>query len=170
MEVRAAAATMAKASGAVHAAASLCGLLPLPIKLGRSVRSSQIPYRIFMRRSAVKAGSPFGNQFGSGGPGRVDAEMIVLRKRIQELRMQETNYAPPQHWMKWEKEWSVTYASDICQFIGWLQNMLINIRPAIAIAALALISVSVTTFVLLLFRFLGSLDMEFFTKSLRDGN
>jgi hypothetical protein len=78
----------------------------------------------------------------AGDPSRVDAEMIVLRKRMQELRMQETNYAPPQHWMKWEKEWSVTYTSDICQFVGWLQNMLINTRPALAMAALALISLS----------------------------
>ena len=74
--------------------------------------------------------------------------MIVLRKRMQELRMEETNYAPPQHWMKWEKEWSVTYTSDICQFVGWLQNILINTRPTLAMAALALISLSPLVLVL----------------------
>lgn len=150
---------MAIGSEAAHAAATLRGLFPLPTQLGRSVRKSQIPSTIFMRRVAVKAS---GNQFGSGDPSRVDAEMIVLRKRIQELRMQETNYLPPPQWMKWEKEWSVTYASDISQFMGWLQNMLYNTRPALAIAALALILVSVPTFVLLLVQFiLGSLDTRF---------
>eukprot|EP00253_Pinus_taeda_P033233 PITA_33233 len=154
MDVRAVTA-MAKASGAVHRAESICGLPPLRRKKGTSLRktaqaNSQIQYRNSLRRAAVKAASSNDNPFGADDSDRVDEEMIVLRKRIQELRMQETNYLPPQHWMKWEKEWSVTYASDICQFMGWLQNMLYNTRPALAITALALISVSVPTFVLLL--------------------
>jgi hypothetical protein len=167
MDVRAATA-MAKSS-----AASLCGLLPLHTKLGRTVRDSQIQYGNNLRRAAVKAASCSDNQFGSGDPSRVDTELIVLRKRMQELRMQETNYAPPQHWMKWEKEWSVTYTSDICQFVGWLQNMLINTRPALAMAALALIPLSLLVFVLLLlFQViqvsapLMTLAMEFLTKLL----
>jgi hypothetical protein len=155
---------------AVHGAASLCGLLPLHPKLGRTVRDSQIQYGIILRRAAVKSASCSDNQFGSGDPSRVDAEMIVLRKRIQELRMHQTNYAPPQHWMKWEKEWSVTYTSDICEFVGWLQNILIKTRPSIVIVALALISLSLLVFVwLLLFQVsapLIALAMEFLTKLL----
>jgi len=115
--------------------------------LGRSVLKI---HRIILRRAVVEATSSSANQIGSGDPSIVDAEMIVLRKRMQELNMQEIKYAPPQHWMKWEKEWSVTYTSDICQFIGWLQNMLINTRPALAMAALALISLSLLASVLLL--------------------
>eukprot|EP00253_Pinus_taeda_P028819 PITA_28819 len=177
MAVRVATA-MAKVSGAVHGAEGMCGLLPLQTNFGRSVReasqaNSQIQYRIILKRTAVKAAKSSDNQFGSGGPSRVDAEMIVLRKRIQELRMQETNYLPPQHWMKWEKDWSVTYASDICEFVGWLQNMLINTRPVFAIVALALILLSLLVFVSrLLFLVLRvstpliALAMEFVTKLL----
>eukprot|EP00253_Pinus_taeda_P017967 PITA_17967 len=177
MAVRVATA-MAKVSGAVHGAERMCGLLPLQTNFGRSFReasraNSQIQYRIILKRTAVKAAKSSDNQFGSGGPSRVDAEMIVLRKRIQELRMQETNYLPPQHWMKWEKDWSVTYASDICEFVGWLQNMLINTRPVFAIVALALILLSLLVFVSrLLFLVLRvstpliALAMEFVTKLL----
>ena len=77
------------------------------------------------------------------GPSSVDSELVVLRKRMHELRRQERNYAPPEHWMKWEKEWSVTYASDVCEAVGWLQNKLIHTRPSMAVASLALISLSV---------------------------
>eukprot|EP00253_Pinus_taeda_P031839 PITA_31839 len=162
---------MATGSEAVHAAASVRGLFPLPTNLGGSVRNSQIPCRIFIRRAAVNACGHSGNQFGSGDPSKVDTDMIVLRKRILELRMHEINYLPPQHWMKWEKVWSVTYASDVCKFLLWLQNMLYNTRPALAIAGLALISVSVPTFVLFFVQFfLGSLHLKFLSKLLFDGN
>jgi len=57
---------VAAATGAVHETASLCGLLPFQTKLGRSLRNSQIQYGIFMRKAAIRAGSPRGNQFGSG--------------------------------------------------------------------------------------------------------
>jgi len=90
MDVRAANA-MAKASGVIHGAAGVCGLLPLNTKLGRSLRktsqaNSQI-HRIIFRRAAVKATSSIANQIGSGDPSIVEAEMIVLRKRMQKLRM-----------------------------------------------------------------------------------
>nr|ABK23257.1 unknown [Picea sitchensis] len=157
--------TMAKAGEAIHVA-SLCGLLPLETEMGRLLgksQSSQI--QMIKRRATVKAASSGGNQSGPGGPSSVDAELIVLRKRIHELRRQERNYAPPQHWMKWEKDWSVTYASDVCEAAGWLQNKLINTRPSITIASLALISLSVpVSLVLLLSRASGpvsSLAMAF---------
>lgn len=165
---------VAAATGAVRGAASLCGLLPLQTKLGRSVCNFQSHHRIFMRKAAIRAGGPGGNQSGSGEPSRVDTEMIVLRKLMQELRMHETTYAPPRHWMKWEKEWSVTYVSDhMCQFLQCLQSMLINRRPAIAIASLALILPSVPAFLLLLLNKVSqisapqvALAMEFLTKLL----
>jgi len=77
MDVRADSA-IARATGAVHAAATLCGLSPSEIKMERlhrksSQANSQIQYRFPMglnltrlRRAAVKAGNPSGNQFGSG--------------------------------------------------------------------------------------------------------
>eukprot|EP00253_Pinus_taeda_P030684 PITA_30684 len=141
---------MAKASEAVQAT-SLCRPFPLETKIGRLVGKSQISqFHVIKRRAAIKAASSHGNQFGPGGPSSVDAELIVLRKRMHELRLQERNYSPPQHWMNWEKEWSVTYASDVCEVMGLLQNKLMNTRPCIAMAALVLISLSVPSSLLFL--------------------
>eukprot|EP00253_Pinus_taeda_P033592 PITA_33592 len=145
---------MAKTSVADRA---LGGLLPLDTKILRSVRKSQIfQIHLTKKRGPSKAESFGGsNQFWSEGASRVDAELIVLRKRIRDLKLQERNYAPPQHWMKWEKQWSVTYASDVCEAMGLLQNKLMNTRPCTAIAALAMISLSVpASLLLLLSRFL----------------
>eukprot|EP00253_Pinus_taeda_P028093 PITA_28093 len=141
---------MAKPGEAMHAA-TLCGLLPLETKIGRLQGKSQnFRTQIIKRRATVKAANSGDNKFGPGGPSSLDAELIVLRKRIHELRRQERNYAPPQHWMKWEKDWSLTYASDVCEAVGWLQNKVINTRPSVAIASLSLISLSVPASLLLL--------------------
>lgn len=61
MDIRVVAAT-----GAVPGAASLCGLLPLQTKLGRSVCNFESHHRIFMRKAAIRAGGPGGKQSGSG--------------------------------------------------------------------------------------------------------
>lgn len=68
------------------------------------------------------------------------------------------------------EEWSVTYASYVCKFLLWLQNLLINTRPVFSIVALALI-LSLLVFVLLLLFLvlpasapLIALAMEFMTK------
>ncbi|KAL6982114.1 hypothetical protein U1Q18_023730 [Sarracenia purpurea var. burkii] len=34
--------------------------------------------------------------------GQVDENLIVLRKRIHEMKMKERNYEPPSHWMEWD--------------------------------------------------------------------
>ena len=110
------------------------------------------------------------------GASRVDAELIVLRKRIGDLKLQERNYVPPQHWMKWEKQWSVTYASDVCEAMGLLQNKLMNTRPCTAMAALAMISLSVPAYLLLLLsRFLWthllwSFSPKFYVSNMENNN
>eukprot|EP01018_Ginkgo_biloba_P027242 Gb_20338 [translate_table: standard] len=87
----------------------------------------------------------------AGGPSIVDADLIVLRKRMEEVKKEETNYIPPQHWMEWEKKWCASsYDSDVCAAVGCLQNALINTRPAIVIAVLCLISLSVPASLFLL--------------------
>lgn len=140
---------MAKASVADHA---LGRLLPPDAKILRSVGKSQASQiHMTKKRGPIKAESSGGsNQFWSEGASSVDAELIVLRKRMHELRLQERNYSPPQHWMKWEKDWSLTYASDVCEVMGLLQNKLMNTRPCIAMVSLVLISLSVPASLLFL--------------------
>ncbi|GLJ09358.1 hypothetical protein SUGI_0107290 [Cryptomeria japonica] len=97
-------------------------------------------------RFAVKADS----SRESGGSSIVDEGMLVLRKRIHQLRMEERNYLLPQNWTEWEKKWYPTYCSGVYSSLGWLQNMLINTRPGFAVAFLALISLSGPASVLIL--------------------
>ncbi|KFK33348.1 hypothetical protein AALP_AA5G002400 [Arabis alpina] len=92
--------------------------------------------------SLVRAGA--GNKDHYYGGGRlVDENMIVLRKRIHEMKMVERNYEPPSHWMDWEKRFYNTYDSIICDSVGLLQSFLMNSRPTVAIATLLLLLISV---------------------------
>ncbi|XP_050373963.1 uncharacterized protein LOC126791546 [Argentina anserina] len=81
----------------------------------------------------------------------VDENMIVLRKKIHEMKMVERNYEPPAEWMDWEKRYYTSYDSIICQAMGLLQWQLMNTRPSLALAFMALIvfSVPASTFMLL---------------------
>ncbi|XP_059072838.1 uncharacterized protein LOC131873681 [Cryptomeria japonica] len=112
--------------------------LPLQTKLHRP-SLTRVPLKKKMPRFAVKAATSGGSEHRS----IVDEDMLVLRKRMHELRMEEINYIPPQHWMEWEKKWYTTYDSDVCSSLVWLQNILLNTRPGVAVAMLALISLSV---------------------------
>ncbi|XP_022775670.1 uncharacterized protein LOC111317502 [Durio zibethinus] len=81
----------------------------------------------------------------------VDENMIVLRKRIHELKMIESNYEPPTDWMEWEKRYYTSYDSIICDVLGVLQSQLMNSRPSLALGILALIMLSVPTSTALMF-------------------
>ncbi|XP_010926066.1 uncharacterized protein [Elaeis guineensis] len=81
----------------------------------------------------------------------VDENMIVLRKRIHEMRMVETNYEPPSNWMDWEKRYYASYDSDVCEVLGLLQTLLMNTRPSLAIGMAALLALSVPTSAILIF-------------------
>ncbi|KDP22668.1 hypothetical protein JCGZ_02510 [Jatropha curcas] len=73
----------------------------------------------------------------------VDQSMIVLRKRIHEMKIIERNYEPPADWMDWEKQFYGSYDDFICKFVGFLQLHLMNTRPCLALGLLFLISISV---------------------------
>lgn len=73
----------------------------------------------------------------------VDEGMIILRKRIHEMKMIERNYEPPEEWAEWEKQYYTCYDEYICQVVGLLQSYLMNTRPSFSLAILALITVSV---------------------------
>ncbi|MFQ6648926.1 hypothetical protein Gotur_021420 [Gossypium turneri] len=82
---------------------------------------------------------------GVGGGGRrrlVDENMIVLRKRIHEIKMIERNYEPPADWMEWEKRYYTSYDSIICDVLGVLQSQLMNTRPSLALGMVAVMMLS----------------------------
>ncbi|XP_043699116.1 uncharacterized protein LOC122649920 [Telopea speciosissima] len=75
----------------------------------------------------------------------VDESMIVLRRRIHEMKMVERNYEPPKDWMEWEKKYYTNYDATICNGVGVLQSFLMNTRPSLALGMLALVALSVPT-------------------------
>ncbi|KAL0408942.1 UNVERIFIED_CONTAM: hypothetical protein Sradi_1828600 [Sesamum radiatum] len=49
----------------------------------------------------------------------VDQNLIVLRRRIHEVKIMEKNIdEPPSKWWAWEKEWHKFYTSDVLQVVG----------------------------------------------------
>lgn len=93
--------------------------------------------------SVSAAASSSGKDHYYGGGRLVDENMIVLRKRIHEMKMVERNYEPPSHWMDWEKRFYSSYDSVICDSVGLLQSFLMNSRPTVAITTLLLLLISV---------------------------
>ncbi|CAA7046408.1 unnamed protein product [Microthlaspi erraticum] len=73
----------------------------------------------------------------------VDENMVVLRKRIHEMKMVERNYEPPSHWMHWEKRFYCNYDATICDALSIVQTFLMNSRPSVAFGTLLLLLVSV---------------------------
>ncbi|KAI5684343.1 hypothetical protein M9H77_05571 [Catharanthus roseus] len=81
----------------------------------------------------------------------VDENMIVLRRRIKEMKMLEMGQTTPSNWMEWEKKYFVNYNEDVCEAIGLLQMYLMNVSPSLALGIIALVALSVpisTSFVL----------------------
>ena len=91
------------------------------------------------------------SSYESRHPGRiVDENMIVLRKRIHEMKVVERNYEPPKEWMQWEKQIYTQYDEYICTILGMVQTQLMNTRPSVALGALAMLTLSLPTSVILL--------------------
>uniref|UniRef100_A0ACD6ASY3 Uncharacterized protein n=1 Tax=Avena sativa TaxID=4498 RepID=A0ACD6ASY3_AVESA len=73
------------------------------------------------------------------GGALVDDGMAVLRRRIREARMVETNYEAPPGWAAWEKRYYPAYVSDVSALAGALQLMLMGTRPTVAVAVATLL-------------------------------
>uniref|UniRef100_A0ACD5TSI3 Uncharacterized protein n=1 Tax=Avena sativa TaxID=4498 RepID=A0ACD5TSI3_AVESA len=73
------------------------------------------------------------------GGALVDEGMTVLRRRIREARMAETNYEAPPGWAAWEKRYYPAYVSDVSTLAGALQLMLMGTRPGVSVAVAALV-------------------------------
>jgi hypothetical protein len=74
-----------------------------------------------------------------GSSGMVDANMMVLRRRIQSLRIQEACYDTPAEWMEWERSAYPSYRADICLLLSNIQNQLITVRPGVAVSAVSIL-------------------------------
>ena len=73
----------------------------------------------------------------------VDKNMIVLRLRMREMKILETNYEPPSNWMEWEKKYFLRYNDDVCEALGLLQDYLMNMRPSLALGIITFLTFSV---------------------------
>ncbi|KAG6382790.1 hypothetical protein SASPL_157500 [Salvia splendens] len=71
--------------------------------------------------------------------------MIVLRKRIHEMKMNEADCELPREWMEWERRVYVGYDAIVCDVVGRLQAWLMDTRPGIALGVLVFLALSVPT-------------------------
>ena len=71
--------------------------------------------------------------------------MIVLRKRIHEMKMNEEDCELPREWMEWERRVYVSYDAIVCDAVGRLQAWLMDTRPGVALGVLVLLALSVPT-------------------------
>ncbi|XP_049348862.1 uncharacterized protein LOC125813402 [Solanum verrucosum] len=116
--------------------------LLLPSQFSPKRRSSRASRRTTMM--AIRRETHDQN-YNSNDSGRVDKNLIVLRKRIHEMEMIEKNYEPPTEWMDWEKSLYVDYDSNICELMGLLQAQLMDTRPSLVLGMVGLIALSVPT-------------------------
>nr|DAD35518.1 TPA_asm: hypothetical protein HUJ06_006158 [Nelumbo nucifera] len=85
----------------------------------------------------------------------VDENMIVLRKRIQEMKMVKQKNEPLSEWMDWEKQYYANYLRDIFEAVGLLQSQLMNARPSLGLGMMTLVTLSVlVSTTLALFQFM----------------
>merc|ERR1712226_1454906 len=109
-----------------------------------TLSASKRKREVSSRRLVVNAASSREHQFGSGDHNMVDANMILLRKRMFDLKMQDKNDKTPEERMEWEKKLYPAYHAHVLMAMQWLQCSLINTHPIVAFTLLGLISASVS--------------------------
>ncbi|TXG69988.1 hypothetical protein EZV62_004923 [Acer yangbiense] len=111
-------------------------LLTRPIKARKPLNVSAV--------SSSSCGSNSKENGGDYGGRLVDENMIVLRMRIRENKMLETRNDTPSNWMEWEKKYYANngYNEDVCEALGFLQNHLMNMRPAFVLGLITLVTLS----------------------------
>lgn len=103
------------------------------------------------RRGPVRVLASRRSDHQNHGGRLVDENLIVLRKRIHEMKMVERNYEPPEDWMEWEKHLYTSYDACICDAMGLLQTQLMNTRPSLVLGMLAIVTLSVPASTFLIF-------------------
>ncbi|GLJ09352.1 hypothetical protein SUGI_0107160 [Cryptomeria japonica] len=101
--------------------------------------------KVNLRKKYVAIKARYGDYDCSEGASLVDANMSILRRRMYELKFQESLYIPPQEWMEWEKNMLSDYHLSISQATGILQWCLMSTRPSITLATLSLLLMGVGT-------------------------
>ncbi|ONK81445.1 uncharacterized protein A4U43_C01F29170 [Asparagus officinalis] len=112
--------------------------------------------RLYRRKTPLRVRSvskPDGYEYGHDyGRSSVDENMIVLRKRIEEMRAVESmDPDPPEEWTEWGEEdcYESCYGSDVCQAVGLVQMLAMSVRPGVALGLVGLMLLSVPTSVIL---------------------
>ncbi|XP_038875502.1 uncharacterized protein LOC120067929 [Benincasa hispida] len=105
-------------------------------------RHRRLPLAVTVTASSRSSADKNNNNYYASGK-VVDESMIVLRKRIHEIKMAEQSHEPPADWLDWEKRYYSDYDSHICEALGYLQTHLMNTRPSVALGMLLLITLSV---------------------------
>ncbi|KAI6691503.1 hypothetical protein NL676_028331 [Syzygium grande] len=126
---------------------SLCSsstFLPLNLDARQPRRLSVGPFASPRRKHGAAVSAMMRDGYEGGCSGRLaDEGMIILRKRIHEMKMVERNYEPPKDWMEWEKRYYTCYDEYVCRFVGVLQSHLMSTRPSVALGMLAFVMVSI---------------------------
>ncbi|KAH9565119.1 hypothetical protein CY35_04G060600 [Sphagnum magellanicum] len=155
-------------SSSSSSSSSLLPLLPLQSAAAAVVRDRvlRVPrgsllhrFRKQPRRSGVVRASGTESE-SAGGSGMVDANMMILRKRIQSLRTQETFYDMPKEWMDWERNAYASYRADICLLLSMIESQLLIMRPSIA---LSIVSMSLAVLPVASLLFLTALGTQIWT-------
>ncbi|KAK1380821.1 ABC transporter G family member 7-like [Heracleum sosnowskyi] len=116
-------------------------LLPSSRFSDKSRRLKTITYKRPSVVMAIKRDQEDKNYKGS----MVDENMIVLRMRIHDIKMSEKGDEVPMEWMEWERQYyQQRYKSDVSEAIGFLQNLLMETRPSLALGILALVMLCVS--------------------------
>lgn len=76
---------------------------------------------------------------GAGGSNVVDSNMMVLRKRIQHIRIQESIYDTPADWSEWERNAYSSYRADVCLLLSTMQSQLLTMRPGMALSIVSIL-------------------------------
>ncbi|XP_020088960.1 uncharacterized protein LOC109710650 [Ananas comosus] len=135
-------------------------IFPPPIK--NPAFPCTLPRAISPRRRRPTASFSVPRRRDRGGDS-VDEDLITLRKRIREMRDAERAndggdddgdeglLTTTSDWTEWERQYyEEQYLSDVCEFVGLVQTLLMSTRPSVAVGSIALIGLSVPTALILI--------------------
>ncbi|XP_052205174.1 uncharacterized protein LOC127809999 [Diospyros lotus] len=91
-----------------------------------------------LRKFAIRAEREMDGRWDYSGR-LVDENMIVLRMRLREMKISELSHQLPESWTEWEKKHYAHYNEAVCEATGFLQSVLMNTRPSLALGLVVLI-------------------------------
>lgn len=108
--------------------------LPRPKRLGNARERGISPSILAMRRD--------GKREKRRDHKVVDENMVVLKMRIEEMKVKEREEAAAP---LIEREWYKNYDSDVYELVGLLQMVMMNNRPSLVLGVVALLVLSSST-------------------------